>query len=271
MQQEKTITTLLVEQHIIVSKFLNRPVTIHCFLPTHVNEPQQMSLLLINDGQNMEELSLEEMLDTLLTTKKITPVLCVAIHANENRKMEYGTAHCPDYLGRGVFATAHTNFVLNELLPFIYTTYCITKFKEMAYAGFSLGGLSALDIVWNYPGLFTKAGVFSGSLWCRTKSLDDGYNENTDRIMHAQVRAGDYKKGLRFFFETGTQDETADRNHNGIIDSIDDTLSLIKELTDKGYHPANDIYYLELQDGKHDIATWARAMPVFLQWGWGRP
>ena len=31
-----------------------------------------------------------------------------------------------------------------------------------------------------------------------------------------------------------------------------------------------DIKYLEMHDGKHDIATWGRAMPVFLKWGWGK-
>ncbi|MEO8416960.1 MAG: esterase, partial [Ginsengibacter sp.] len=74
---------------------------------------------------------------------------------------------------------------------------------------------------------------------------------------------------LKFFFETGTLDETADRNNNGIIDSIDDTLSLIEELVTKGYNPSGDIRYLEIKDGRHDVATWGRAFPEFLKWGWG--
>ncbi len=64
-------------------------------------------------------------------------------------------------------------------------------------------------------------------------------------------------------------DETADRNNNGIIDSIDDTISLIDELVKKGYDPNKDIYYMELKDGRHDVATWAKAFPQFLKWGWG--
>lgn len=127
-----------------------------------------------------------------------------------------------------------------------------------------------MDIVWNHPHEFRKAGVFSGSLWWRSKGLEEGYNEDTDRIMHAQVREGKHAPGLKFFFETGTMDETMDRNNNGIIDSIDDTLSLINELVKKGYDPDKDIRYLELHEGKHDITTWAKAMPEFLQWGWGK-
>ena len=64
-------------------------------------------------------------------------------------------------------------------------------------------------------------------------------------------------------------DEKADRNNNGVIDAIDDTLDLIKELKKKGY-PESSIRYLELKDGRHDVPTWARAFPDFLQWGWGK-
>ena len=60
----------------------------------------------------------------------------------------------------------------------------------------------------------------------------------------------------------------ADRNNNGIIDSIDDTISLINELIKKGYHPETDIRYMELKDGSHDVPTWALAFPEFLKWGW---
>jgi hypothetical protein len=65
-------------------------------------------------------------------------------------------------------------------------------------------------------------------------------------------------------------DEAVDRNNNGIIDSIDDTLDVIKELEKKGYERPADMYYLEIAEGKHDIATWAIAMPSFLRWGWGK-
>ena len=128
-----------------------------------------------------------------------------------------------------------------------------------------------MDIVWSNPHEFTKAGVFSGSFWWRDKAQDDPeFNEDTNRIMHRLIREGGYYPWLKFFFETGALDETMDRNNNGIIDAIDDTLSLIDELVTKGYSPHDDIHYLELGDGRHDVATWARAMPVFLKWGWGR-
>jgi hypothetical protein len=38
----------------------------------------------------------------------------------------------------------------------------------------------------------------------------------------------------------------------------------------KGYNRQIDIKYLELKDGRHDIATWGLAFPEFLKWGWGK-
>jgi len=75
---------------------------------------------------------------------------------------------------------------------------------------------------------------------------------------------------LRFYFMTGSQDEIADRNGNGIIDSIDDTLDLIKELELLGYDKEKDMHYINLEDGRHDIPTWGKAMPAFLLWGWSK-
>ena len=260
----------MIEQRAIASTWLNRIVIVDFYLPKNISEPDKLSLLLINDGQNLDEMKLGTMLNDMMASSRIVPVLCVGIHAGKDRKMEYGTADVKDYLGRGARASDYHRFILEELLPFIHTEYAIESFSQKAFAGFSLGGLTALDMTWHYPEIFSVAGVFSGSLWWRTRGLDDGYNEDTDRIMHQKVRDGVHKPGLRFYFTTGSLDETADRNKNGIIDSIDDTLSLIEEFKKLGYDPEEDIRYINYEDGHHDIATWGRSMPEFLEWGWGR-
>jgi len=258
-------TALIVEEITLDSVFLERDVTISIFLPEDYK-----SVLLINDGQNMKELGLAPMLEQLIGDGEIEPLCCIAIHAGPERKAEYGTALYPDYMGRGAKAAAYTRFIFQECLPSVSSQFQIDLSQPLSFAGFSLGGLSALDIAWNHPNLFSKVGVFSGSLWWRSRGLDDGYVEASDRIMHKQIREGSFYPWLKFFFETGVLDEKMDRNNNGIIDSIDDTLGLIDELVAKGYDPKRDITYLELKDGKHDITTWARAMPVFLKWGWAK-
>jgi enterochelin esterase-like enzyme len=256
------------EQVTISSAFLKRDVTLDLYMP--LGGFSRPSLLLINDGQNLEEMRFAHMLDALVSSGQVQPLLCVGIHAGTDRKNEYGTARTLDYLGRGAKAAAYNRFVLEELLPFIHTYTGIDSFTQTSFAGFSLGGLTALDMVWHYPQLFSIAGVFSGSLWWRTKSLEDDYDDNRDRIMHHQVRNSGHRPGLRFYFATGSLDETADRNNNGIIDSIDDTLALIEELAKLGYDISRDIRYINYEDGRHDIATWGKAMPAFLLWAFGR-
>jgi enterochelin esterase-like enzyme len=268
--QPVNLSGLLVESRSLLSVFLGREVKIDFYLPKNVPDPSEMSLLLINDGQNMKEVGLSGILGNLYAEKAISPLLCVGIHTGSQRKMEYGVASQKDYLGRGANAGFYTSFVLRELLPFIRDTYKITSFKERAFAGFSLGALMALDIVFNHPEKFSKAGLFSGSFWWRSiDQTEKEYSDDQHRIMHQEIRNGVYKPGMKFFFQCGNMDETMDRNNNGIIDSIDDTLDVIKELEAKGYNREKDIQYLEMADGKHDMPTWARAMPEFLKWGWG--
>lgn len=264
------LTNVIVEQQAIASRFLKRQVIVDFYLPKNITEPQNLSLLLINDGQHLDEFNFSMVLAQMIASNEIEPVFCVGIHAGKDRKNEYGTAKILDFAGRGAKAKAYNQFILDELLPYIHLKYGIEQFRQKAFAGFSLGGLTAIDMTWHYPDIFSIAGVFSGSLWWRKKDVGENYNDDTDRIMHQQIRKGKYHPGLRFYFTTGSLDETADRNKNGIIDSIDDTMDLIKELNQLGYTSEYEVKYVNYEDGRHDIPTWGSAMPQFLLWGWGR-
>jgi predicted alpha/beta superfamily hydrolase len=255
----------------LVSTHLNREVKLDVFLSRLPADPADLRLLLINDGQNLEEMGFAAILEKFDLNHPDVSLLCVGIHANSERRREYGVAGHPDYNGRGDKAKFYHQFIIDELIPFIMSNYNIHLFRECAFAGFSLGGLMALDIAWKHPGLFNSVGVFSGSLWWRNVEQDDeGYDDDKHRIMHQEIRNGYFIPGLKFYFQCGNMDETKDRNKNGIIDSIDDTLDLIKELEAKGYSLQKDIMYSEMTDGRHDIPTWGRAMPEFLEWSFGK-
>ena len=90
---------------------------------------------------------------------RLEPVILRGIHCSAERKMEYGTASLKDYKGRGAKAGCISNLFLKN-----YSIHKINwqdEFKEKSYAGFSLGGLSAIDTVWHNPDEFSKTGVFS--------------------------------------------------------------------------------------------------------------
>jgi len=251
------------------SASLGREVTVDLYRPPGTVSPAALSLLLVNDGQDLPVMGFGAILQRLYREGAIRPVLCAGIHAGMDRRNEYGTAGRPDYLGRGARADRYTDFVFGELLPELRRRMGTLHFRDKSFCGFSLGGLMAIDIVWNHPAEFRHVGVFSGSLWWRSRALDQGYDESHDRIMHARIRDGRAAPWLKFFLQAGQLDETADRNGNGVIDAIDDTLDLIRELEAKGYRRGEDIRYLEMPDGRHDVPTWGRAFPEFLRWAYG--
>lgn len=246
---------------------LNRQVIVDVLKPAHINGSPH-PLLILNDGQDAEALQLKYTVERLWQRGEVAPVIIACVHAAD-RMQEYGVAHEKDFAGRGSRAAVYADFVLNELLPYLKSHYPIDA-NHQAIAGFSLGALSAMDIAWNHAHAFQKMGAFSGSFWWRRKdSGDKDFDEKLHRIMHSQVREGALKHGLKFWFQTGTKDEPHDRNGNGVIDSIDDTLDLIAELTKKGYRPFHDIVYFEMHNGEHNQHTWGQAMPVFLKWAFG--
>lgn len=249
----------------IDSVYLNRSVELELFLPEGLLGNETLNLLLLNDGQEAEALGLSDTLARLQHQQQIGPLVVAAITASAERLQEYGVAGIPDFMGRGSKAQAYTDFVIRELVPFIEGKLNMPIRGKRAYAGFSLGGLSAFDIAWNNERHFDAVGVFSGSFWWRKKDLSEGYTDQ-DRILHQRIAETQGKPELKFWLMTGTEDETADRNKNFIIDSIDDTVDVIKELLKKGYRRPQDLAYYEVVGGKHDVATWGKAMSAFLCW-----
>ncbi|MEY2595355.1 MAG: hypothetical protein RI965_627 [Bacteroidota bacterium] len=248
----------------ISSQFLQRPVLIDVYGDIESLKDKQTDLLLFNDGQDLLKMNFHSILKRSIGPTHSMVVL--GLHAGIERKQEYGVAGIPDFMNRGAKAFLYSKFVLEELLPHIQTSYFPIRFRNKYVAGFSLGGLMAFDLAMDYPMEFSAAGVFSGSFWWRSKDLNEGYVEERDRIMHAKIRTKCVQPHQRFYFQTGALDEKADRNKNGIIDSIDDALDIIKELEKLGFQKGKQIEYVELPEGKHDIATWKVAIPEFLQW-----
>lgn len=280
VRQEKTLH----------STHLQRHVTLDLVLPAnYAHTERSYKVLYMNDGQDLDRLNMQAVIEK--TTPFITPFILVAIHCGE-RIQEYGIASRPDYKQRGAKAGSYTKFVLEELMPYIQHNYRIlTGPQNTVFCGFSLSGLSAFDIVWHHPERFGKAGVFSGSFWWRQKAYENHYDDHTDRIMHQLVRNTPVSVGARlasapdevtktiraeaspvptFWLQTGSEDETDDRNDNGVIDAIEDTLDLIAELERKGYRWGRDIRYVEVKGGRHDQATWSAVMPDFLKWAFGK-
>jgi enterochelin esterase-like enzyme len=221
----------------------------------------------MNDGQDFVNMNLEKTLAFTFSDKSLAPFIYVGIETNENRMREYGIAASSDYKGRGNKASRYSRFILEEFIPFLQREFKISQpQRDWVYCGMSLGGLSAFDMVYNHPDIFGKVGVFSGSFWWRNKAYVKKDMKDRSRIILDVIQNRVYHPHLKFWFQCGTDDELADRNNNGVIDAIDDTLDVIKELQKKGYSYPGDITYVELEGGKHDLPTWSSIFPEFIKW-----
>ncbi len=261
---------IIVREINIPSQYLVRGVTADVFLPPYYRgSADRYPVLWFNDGQDMLEMGMYDTLTQLYAEGALQKIIVVAVYSNENRMDEYGVVGIPDYKKRGAKATEYMQFVTRELLPFVRADFrMLTDARYNVFAGCSLGGLSAFDIVWENPKIFSKVGAFSASFWWRSTAPTPEHPD-ANRIVVDKLAVATKKTGLRFWFEVGGLDETEDRNGNGIIDSIDDTRDVIIELVKLGYRPHEEIDYVELDEGEHNQQTWGKVLPNFLEWAFG--
>ena len=150
MQLQKNPVVAYSEQ-LLASDSLGREVRVDFYVPAHWQSSVNPGMLLINDGQDLVTMGFREILQNLLDQNRIRPLVAVGIHCGPDRRNEYGVTASPDYLGRGARAPQYRDFIFSELLPFIHQYFSGKAFADRVFAGFSLGGLSALDLVWQNP------------------------------------------------------------------------------------------------------------------------
>lgn len=246
-------------------------------------------VLYLNDGQDAAAVELGPTLERLYAGDAIEKVIVVAIDMLPDRMGTYGLSDRvaqQSVIGDSRFgpvgSSAHdySEWVAGELVPYIdthYRTRCTPEARSVL--GWSLGGLNAFNLGWEYPEVFGQIGAFSPSFWLSSERVDAARVQRT-RLALGRVEAGPKRTGSRFWFAVGTAEETDDRDGDGVIDAVDDTIDLARGLARLGYsanleyasHRSRDeeVAFELLPDGQHNQASWARMLPLFLQWAYGK-
>lgn len=254
----------------VYSRHLQKHIDLNIISTPVPKDKKTFNLLLLNDGQDMGKLRVAKVVDSLYKKEMIRPLIVVAIKAFDREK-EYGVAGYPDYTNNGAAADKYGMFIENELLPFIKKMTGVRKFNSVTIAGCSLGGISAFDFAWDHADKIDKVGVFSGSFWLRNKDqADPAYSDEKDRIIINKIRSSRKRPHLKYWFYVGGDEETADRDKDGIADVIDDTKDLIELIKKKNVSPARDIIYTEVKEGTHDYNSWSEIFPQFILWADGK-
>lgn len=250
----------------IYSRRLQTHVPLTIFSTPAPDDTRQFHLLLVNDGQDIESMQLDEILDSMYMAKAIGPLLLVGIHAGD-RSANYGFTDFPDEDGRGKRADLYAKFVTDELIPFIRKKAGTRGFRQTTITGWSQGALSAFDVAWHHPQQIDQVGCFSGSFWWRDrKPTDSLYSDSLSRIVHREIRRSRRKPKLNYWFYTGGNEETGDRDQDGITDMEDDTRDLIAILQQKKLPGADSIVHVHKATGQHNPRYWKRHFVPFLAW-----
>lgn len=262
---------------------------------------KRYSVLYANDGQDMAAVGLQDTLAKLYAERAMQPVIVVAIDMLADRASGYGLSdrrrRCSVVGGSrigpiGSRAFDYSDWVATALVPYIdahYRTQPTTGGRTVL--GWSLGGLNAFNLGWQYPDVFGAVGAFSPSFWLAADRSSASAVEST-RLAQAMVDRGAKREHMRWWFSVGSKEETNDRNGNGVIDAVEDAEDLVRGFdTPDGRHvrglaglgyrvdmdyatqpsPASDVAFYLLPDGEHNQATWKRMLPVFLTWAYGTP
>lgn len=275
------------------------PLRVRVHLPPDYdpNAPIGYPVLYVNDGQDSEAIGLQATLAALYADEAIRPVVVVAIDMPPDRMGAYGLSDRTQsrsvvaqtrYGPVGTLAHAYSEWLAKTLVPAIDERYRTRPTPDArAVLGWSLGGLNAFNVGWQYPELFGRAGAFSPSFWLPAERGDANAMQRT-RLAQRMVDGTTPRNGARFYFAVGTAEETDDRDGDGINDALDDARDLIdgwrvadavkaKGLRQLGYSvnldhatqpERTDAALAILQGGRHDQASWAQMLPGFLHWAY---
>ena len=290
-----TVETL----HVAAPDIAAAPLRVRVLLPPGYRSDAAVGypVLYVNDSQDMAAVGLQATLERLYAQDVIRPLIVVAVDMPPDRMGAYGLSDRAARHGLvaqtrygpvGAQAHAYSEWVAKTLVPLVDARYRTRRSADArAVLGWSLGALNAFNLGWQYPELFGQVGAFSPSLWLSADRVDTDSVQRT-RLAQRMVDGSQPRAGLKLFFAVGTAEETDDRDGDRINDALDDTHDLldgwragdkviVKGLRQLGYpvnldHAAratrDDVALYVLDGGQHNQASWARMLPVFLQWAY---
>jgi predicted alpha/beta superfamily hydrolase len=237
------------------SKILNNDRDVVVYLPPGYdrNKTKRYSVLYLHDGQNLfdgatsfipgKEWRVDETAEALITAGKIEPLIIVGVNnTGKDRINEYTPAKDEKYKMGGK-ADQYGRMLIEELKPFIDSTYRTRKDAgHTGLGGSSLGGLVSVYLGLKYNNVFGRIAAVSPSVWFANKQIVQ------------YTAALTTKPHLRIWIDIGTKEgSTADEAQQ----TVSDTRLLRDTLIEKGWKPGKDLHYVEAAGAEHNETAWA--------------
>jgi predicted alpha/beta superfamily hydrolase len=266
-------------RHQIASKNLGATRGVTVRLPDNYDPEHKIyPVVYMHDGQNLfdsrtgfagQEWHVDEVVDKLTHTGQMPESIIVAID-NANRFDEY--THVPDPGYGGGKGKVYENFLVDELMPAVESTYAVNpKYRMML--GSSLGGLVTTSIGIAHPALFAALGPMSSSAWWAN-------GEIADRILKTPLEQGPKP---RIWMDMGTEEGEDDNFGTREIgpdgqfgarpkqaDQVQDVRNRAREaataLLAKGWVLDDNLRYHEPLGGQHNEHSWSERIGEVFTW-----
>ncbi len=134
------------------SRHLEGPREVLCYLPARFRRNRRYPLLVVHDGADFLRFAdLKAVLDNLIERLEIPPMIVAMTEAGDRLR---------EYAGD----PRHARFIAEELLPSLQDRLPLEDNpSRRALMGASFGAVASLATAWQYPGLFNRLLLLSGS------------------------------------------------------------------------------------------------------------
>jgi predicted alpha/beta superfamily hydrolase len=247
--------------------------TIDIWLPEGYSTSKKYAVLYMHDGQmlydstvtwNKQEWMADEVAAKLVKQGKIKDIIIVGIWNNgEFRHSEYFPQKSADYfseaaknellplLKRGLMADSYLKFIVNELKPYIDSSYSTLKDQSNTFiAGSSMGGLISMYAICEYPNVF-------GGAACLSTHWIGKFNDDNNPIPPAIIKYMEEHLpsplNHKIYFDHG--DKTLDQYYKPWQQKVDQVMKA------KGYTSKSWIT-LEFKGEDHSERAWQRRLHI---------
>jgi predicted alpha/beta superfamily hydrolase len=222
------------------------------------NETRQYPVLYLNDGQNLfdratafagVEWQVDETADRLIRQEVIPPLIIVGIDNTQGDRIKeflpYRSLHPPVLRPQG---KRYPDFLMNEVMPFVYERYRIARGPEnTGLGGSSLGALISLYTVIERPGVFGLLLLESPSLFISNR-----------RILKYSRRFRRWPE--RVFLAMGTREAGREDKDKQVVE---DVRQLERSLRRAGLDESRLLVKID-EGATHNEAEWAKRFPEAL-------
>jgi predicted alpha/beta superfamily hydrolase len=254
--------------HEFQSRIFRNTRMLRVWLPPRYEAPGNITrhypVLYLNDGQNLfdrvtafagVEWQVDETADRLIRQEVVPPLIVVGIdNAQMDRMKEYlpHRSFRPPILR--VQGKRYPDFLMDEVMPFVYERYRIARGPEnTGLGGSSMGALISLYTVMERPGVFGRLLLESPSLFISNR-----------RILKSSHHFRQWPE--KIFLAIGTKESGREDRDRQVVEDVG---TLEQSLRHAGLDDRRLLVRID-ENASHNEAEWAKRFPEALSFLFGR-